>query len=111
VEGVLLGVAGKVRLPAFHRATPYRSDDGQVEVDALAEGDERWAVEIKWRGKLVGVKELQRLMAAAQSLVARPWAISRVGFTPEAVALAHQEGIMISGQAEIEQLAKAVRRP
>jgi hypothetical protein len=32
------------------------------------------------------------------------------GFTPEAEALAHQEGIMISGQAEIEQLAKAVLR-
>jgi hypothetical protein len=38
---------------------PYRSNDGQVEVDALAEGDERWVVEIKWRGKLAGVKELQ----------------------------------------------------
>ncbi len=110
VDGDLLGVAGKVRLPIFHDVAPYRSDDGQVEVDALAEGDERWAVEIKWRGKLTGVKELQELLAAAQSLAARPWIISRAGFTPEAQAFAHQEGIMTSGQAEIEQLAKTVRR-
>jgi hypothetical protein len=67
-------------------------------------------VEIKWRGKLVGRKELEKLLAAARTLTARPWAISRAGFTPEARALAQQEGIMISGQAEIEQLAKAILR-
>ncbi len=54
VDGNLLGLAGQVRLPAFHRIAPYRSSDGQVEVDALAEGDERWAVEVKWRGRLEG---------------------------------------------------------
>ena len=110
VDGNLLGVSGKVCLPTFHSAAPYRSHDGQVEVDALAEGDERWVVEIKWRGKLVGVKELQGLLSAAQSLAARPWTISRAGFTPEARTFAHEEGIMLSGQAEIEQLARMVRR-
>jgi hypothetical protein len=65
-------------------------------------------VEIKWRGKLVGRKKLEKLRAAARILTARPWAISRAGFTLEARALAHQEGIMISSQAEIEQLAKEV---
>jgi predicted transcriptional regulator len=111
VDGNLLGVSGKVCLPTFHSAAPYRSHDGQVEVDALAEGDARWVVEIKWRGKLVGVKELQELLSAAQSLAARPWAISRAGFTPEARTFAHEEGVMLSGQAEIEQLARMVRRP
>jgi hypothetical protein len=109
VDGSLFGIPGKVLLPTFGSVAPYQSEDGQVEIDALAEGDERWAVEIKWRGKLVGAKELQRLLAAAKSLVARPWAISRAGFTPEAETFAQQEGIMLSGQAEIEQLAKAVR--
>jgi hypothetical protein len=104
VDGDLLGLAGQVRLPAFHRVAPYRSADGQVEVDALAEGDERWAVEVKWRGRLAGVKELQQLLAVARSLSARPWFISRAGFTPEALAFARQEGIMVSGQAEVERL-------
>jgi hypothetical protein len=110
VDGHLLGIRGKVRLPTFDQATPYRSADGKVEIDALAEGNERWAVEIKWRAKLVGVKELQGLLEAAEGLAARPWAISKVGFTPEAETFAHEKGIMLSGQAEIEQLAKIVRR-
>jgi hypothetical protein len=110
VDGELLGLSGRMRLPAFRRVAPYRSDDGQVEVDALAEGEERWAVEIKWRGRLVGVKELQKLRVAAGGLSARPWFISRAGFTPKAEAFAQHEGIMISSQAEIERLAEIVHR-
>jgi hypothetical protein len=127
VEGDLLGLpAGKVRLPAFRQVASYRSDDGQVEVDALAEactepggvlspskgrsGEERWAVEIKWRGRLAGVKEVQKLLAAARILSAQPWFISRAGFTPEAEAFARRERIMISGQAEIERLAEIIHR-
>ncbi len=111
VDGNLLGLPGKVRLPTFDRVAPYRSGDGQVELDALAEGDERWAVEIKWRGRLTGVKELQKLLTAARSVAARPWAISRAGFTPEAQAFARENGIMTSGEAEIRQLARIARRP
>lgn len=119
VDGDLLGLpADKVRLPVFRRVDSYRSDDGQVEVDALAEAcietdqssDERWAVEIKWRGRLAGVKELQKLLTAAESLTARPWFISRAGFTPEAEEFARREGIMISSQAEIKQLVDVIRR-
>jgi hypothetical protein len=118
VDGDLLGLPDRVQLPAFRRVAPYRSDDGQIEVDALAEahiepgrsGEECWAVEIKWRGRRAGVRELQRLRAAAASLGARPWFISRAGFTPDAQTLARQEGMMISGRAEIERLARIVRR-
>jgi len=111
VSGALLGLSGQTRLPTFRQIAPYRSADGQIELDALAEGDERWAVEIKWRGRLAGVKELQRLSLAAGTLGARPWFISRIGFTPEAEVLAHQEGTMISTQEQIERLAEVVRRP
>ncbi|HNS51836.1 MAG TPA: restriction endonuclease [Anaerolineae bacterium] len=111
VDGDLLGLPGRVALPTFHSVASYRSDDGQVEIDALAEGDERWAVGIKWRGRLAGVRELQKLLAAAESVAARPWAISRTGFTPEARAFAREEGIMTSGEAEIDQLARIIRRP
>jgi hypothetical protein len=112
VDGDLLGVPDSVQLPTFRRVAPYRSGDGQIEVDALAEiaGEDRWAVEIKWRGKRVGVKESEQLLAAAATLGARPWYISKAGFTPEAQTLARQEGMMISGQDEIERLARIVRR-
>ena len=42
--------------------------------------------------------------------LARPWFISRAGFTPEAEEFARREGIMISGKADIERLAEIVRR-
>jgi len=118
VDGDLLGLSGWIQLPTFHRVASYRSEDGQVEVDALAEartepgqsGEERWAVEIKWRGRLAGVKELQKLLVAARALMAQPWFISRAGFTPEAKEFARREGIMTSSQTEIERLAEVVRR-
>lgn len=109
VDGALLGLPGRMRLPAFRQVTPYRSADGRTEVDALAEDGERWAVEIKWRGKLAGLKEVQRLARAAQTLSARPWFISRAGFTPEAEAYARQEGIMRSTRDDIEALARIAR--
>jgi predicted RecB family endonuclease len=110
VDGDLLGLSRRVRLPAFHQVSAYRSDDGQVEIDALTEGEEKWAVEIKWRGRLVGVKELQKLLVAAETLTARPWFISRAGFTPEAEVFARREGIMFSSQTQIERLAEVIRR-
>jgi AAA+ ATPase superfamily predicted ATPase len=108
VAGALLGVPDTVQLPTFRRVASYRSEDGQVEVDALAEGDERWAVEIKWRGKTAGLKEVQKLARAAQVLSARPWFISKAGFTPGAKDYARIEGIMCSSREEIEALARIV---
>jgi hypothetical protein len=109
VDGALLGVTGTVRLPTFDRVAPYRSADGQVEVDALAENGERWAVEIKWRGRLAGIKEVQKLTRVARSLSARAWFISRAGFTPEALEHARREGMMVSTRKEIEALAGLVQ--
>jgi hypothetical protein len=108
VNGALLGVAGTARLPAFDRVAPYRSADGRVEVDALAEDGERWAVEIKWRGRLAGLQEVQKLARVARSLSARAWFISRAGFTPEAQEYARREGMMVSTRREIEALAGLV---
>ena len=109
VDGVLLGVTGTVRLPTFDRVAPYRSADGQVEVDALAEDGERWAVEIKWRGRLSGKKELEKLAANARSLTAKPWFISKLGFTQEALEFARHNNMMFSSQADLEALARLVR--
>lgn len=79
-----------------------------MEVDALAEGDERWAVEVKWRGKAAGEKELESLAAKARELMARSWFISRAGFTPAARAYAADRGILISTGADLEKLERAV---
>jgi hypothetical protein len=71
-------------LPTFTQVAPYRSADGQVEEDALAEAvnGERWAVELKWHAtrKVVGEKELTALAAKAQSLHAQPWCLSGSGW-------------------------------
>jgi AAA+ ATPase superfamily predicted ATPase len=112
VNGALLGTSGSIQLPAFVHVAPYRSPDGQVEVDALAEcdqsepveGEERWAVEIKWRGKAAGKKELVALLQKAHTLNARPWFISRSGFTPQARAFAGEHGMLISSRADLERL-------
>ncbi|MBN2388212.1 MAG: winged helix-turn-helix transcriptional regulator, partial [Anaerolineales bacterium] len=109
VDGRLFGVDGLVKLPVFERVAPYLSPDGQVQVDSLAENHERWAVEIKWRGRLSGKKELEKLAANARSLSAKPWFISRLGFTQEALGFARQNGWLLSSQADLESIAKLVR--
>ena len=114
VDGQLFGMDGLVKLPVFERVAPYLSPDGQVQVDSVAEtGDaenhERWAMEIKWRGRLSGKKELEKLAANARSLSAKPWFISKMGFTQEALEFARHNGMMLSSQADLEALAKLVR--
>lgn len=119
VDGRLLGLSGTLQLPVFERAAPYLSPDGQVQIDSVAEssaaesGDpepgERWAVEIKWRGRLSGKKELEKLAANARLVSAKPWFISKSGFTPEAIDYARQNDIMFSNQTDLETLAKLVR--
>ena len=111
VDGALLGTSAPVQLPAFVRVEPYRSPDGQIQVDALAEtseaeNGERWAVEVKWRGKAVGKKELAALLQKARSLNARPWCVSRSGFTPAAREYATAHSILISTRVALEELER-----
>jgi uncharacterized protein len=108
VDGRLFGGEGLVKLPVFERVASYLSPDGQVQVDSLAENHVRWAVEIKWRGRLSGKKELEKLAANARSLSARPWFISKMGFTQEALEFARHNDMLLSSQADLEVLAKLV---
>jgi hypothetical protein len=108
VKGSWLGHSGSFQLPTFENATSYCSPDGRMEVDALAEGDERWAVEVKWRGRAAGEKELESLAVKARQLMARSWFISRAGFTPAARTFAAAHGILISTRADLEKLERAV---
>jgi len=108
VDGALLGRAGPLHIPKFVRVEPYRSSDGRIEIDALAENDERWIVEVKWRRRRVGQKELKRLLELAEQFQARPWCISQAGFTPEAIAYAEHHGILLSDGHDLAALERAV---
>jgi AAA+ ATPase superfamily predicted ATPase len=112
ISGALLGLPEEeVTLPTFNSVAAYCSADGQVEVDALAEDNTagiRWAVEIKWRGKTAGQKELANLLQKTQRLNARPWFISRSGFTSGALAYAAKEGILLSDRLDLKRLSKIV---
>jgi hypothetical protein len=110
VDGEFLGVKGIFRLPVFERVSPYLSQDGQVEVDALAEGEGvRWVIEIKWRNKQTGLKEIQKLLQKAQILDGQAWYISQAGFTGDAIAFAQRNQIFYSSQPQIEALAKRIK--
>jgi hypothetical protein len=94
------------QLPVFERVAPYRSSDGQVEVDVLVEGSQCWVIEIKWRNKLAGVKEMQKLLHNARVLDGHAWYISQAGFTSEAITFAQENLILYSHRRHIEELAK-----
>jgi hypothetical protein len=73
VDGSLLGISKPSTLPTFHTVGEYLLPDGQVQLDALAEAAERdrWAAEVKWRNRRVGVKELELLRQRAKALSAQ----------------------------------------
>jgi len=117
VEGRLLGLPEAViQLPLVVNADTYRSPDGQVELDAVARtatGD-TWVVEVKWGGRQVSRRELERLQASAKSAqLPAPvtlWYISRSGFSQGARDYAHDHGILLTGRAGFGTLERAVNR-
>jgi AAA+ ATPase superfamily predicted ATPase len=106
VDGSIFGVSDPVTLPKFERVSEYTSPDGQVQLDAVARASVgvKWFVEVKWRTKRVGNKELARLLAHVQAEAAQGWFISRARFTEEAAELAQKEGLFYSDGQAIDQL-------
>jgi predicted transcriptional regulator len=109
VPGAYLGQTDPIPVPAFTGIEPYRSPDGQTEIDALAENGERWAVEVKWRQKRVGRSELEQLLTTAASLQARSWCVSQAGFTSDALTFAAENAILISNAEDLAALTKLAR--
>jgi hypothetical protein len=69
-DAVQVHRTARAGLPIFSppgAVTAYRSPDGQTELDALAMAVDglRWVVEIKWRSKAAGDKELVARVALA----------------------------------------------
>lgn len=117
IPGALLGQQGELALPSVRSVDGYRSPDGQVELDALAElapnaarpQGGRWAVSVKWRSKRAGRKELEQLAQHAAYLGAEGWIIARDGFTPDALNYASHTGILTSSGEDLVQLAKLLK--
>src|SRR5512145_425934 len=63
------GVSDPILLPKFDQVNEYLSLDGQVQIDAVGQvpGGVKWIVEVKWRSKRVGQKEMERFLARAQA--------------------------------------------
>jgi AAA+ ATPase superfamily predicted ATPase len=97
-----------VTLPVFQDVKGEVSLDGQIELDAIGEGQERWVVEVKWRNKRAGIKELEKLHQRAQERVARGWFVSRTGFSAAAVQFAVENGIFITDKDGLEILRKQI---
>ena len=106
VDGNLFGLSGKLALPTFTRVEPYVAADNAYELDALTEGDERWAVEIKWRNRRADYSDVSSFHAQALDLNARPWFIAKTGLTLAAEEYAREKGVLISTERELQALAE-----
>ena len=110
----LTGDTGAVRLPAFTRVAAYQSQDGQIELDALAEGPAPWLVEVKWRNRPVSRADLEgfaqktRIVVERLKLANAPtlWVVSGGGFKASALAYAAEAGILVSAAQDMQELAE-----
>lgn len=108
ISGEVFHTLGEVTLPLFEDVEDEVSLDGQIELDAIGEGQERWVVEVKWRNKRAGIKELEKLVRHAQERAARGWFVSRTGFSADAVQYAIENDIFITDKDGLEILRKQI---
>jgi hypothetical protein len=111
IPGDLLGTTGSVAVPHFTAIERYLSADGQVELDALARGDESWAVEVRWQVGPASQADLERFAAKAADVpIARRWFIARGGFRPQAIACAQAAGIYLTDHEAYRRLREQAGR-
>lgn len=115
VEGCLLDRPGAVvQLPQVVSVDTYRSPDGQVELDALARtaAGGTWVVEVKWGGRQIGRRELERLQTNMQAVPLQGpmtlWYISRSGFSQGARGYAREHGILLTDHEGFETLIRLI---
>ena len=116
VGGSLMDQTYDVKIPAFAQVTSYVSSDGQIEFDALGEiakekdreDYDNWIVEVKWRQKRVGRKDLESLTERAKPFRARVWCVSRAGYTQEALDFARAHDVLVSTGEDLKKLQKIV---
>ncbi len=110
VSGRLFGLPGEIVLPVFHSVKVYEQAD--LEMDALAENGEPWAVEIKWQNEPATRKDLEAFVVKAGRLptaqAPRLWFIARAGFRDSAIRYAREKGIALSSQRDLQTLAESL---
>lgn len=111
-NGGWFGQKERIRLPSFQSVHSYKSKDGQVELDAIAieASGRNWVVEVKWKNKRAGRKELEKLLRHAQEHNAQGWYISKAGFTSEAERFAASQGLYFSDDAAIRELTGFIQK-
>jgi hypothetical protein len=111
IPGDLLGTIGSVAVSSFTAIERYLSTDGQVELDALARGDESWAIEVRRQVSPASQADLKRFAAKAADVpIARRWFIARGGFRSQAVAYARTAGIYLTDHEAYRQLRELAGR-
>lgn len=109
IDGKVFGTKGNVRLPEFSKIRRYISKDGKTEIDVLATNRVKWAVEIKWKNKAAGVKEIEAFFRKASPLSDKFWYIARTGFTKGATEFASKKGILLSSERDIDALLNELK--
>jgi hypothetical protein len=99
-------------IPIFSEVNRYQTEDDQVELDVLAtdlSGND-WILEVKWKNKRAGKKELAKLVEHVQDRKAQGWYISKAGFTSDALFYAMGQGGCVSDEAGLKELKKALSK-
>lgn len=108
MSGHLFGLPGEIVLPVFHSVKAY--EQAGLQMDALAENGESWAVEIKWQNEPATRKDLEAFVAKTGRLPGesahRLWFIARAGFRDSAIRYAREKGIALSNQRDLQTLAE-----
>ena len=117
VNGDLFGTNGTVELPKFEKVENYSSEDGQVEIDLVCTNNETWFVEIKWKNRSAGVKDIRQFYTKVKDRsekndvneVHRLWFISKSGFTRAALEFSYVNNIFVSSKRELESIEAILR--
>ena len=112
LEGGWFGLpGGGLQLPVVVEVQPQRSPNGQTELDAVARSaaGETWIVEVKWRSKRAGQKEVQQLHHRALALNAQAWLVSRAGFTSYAAHYAAANHLFISDENDLQRIRACLK--
>ena len=112
VAGRWFGSEQPIKLPEFSEVNRYQTEDGQVELDVLATASSGlgWIVEVKWKNKRAGRKDLAKLVEQALGRKAQGWYISKAGFTSDALTYAMEQEIYVSDEAGLHELKKVLTK-
>jgi len=112
---------GSLRLPKFNKVehrTGLIVEGESIEFDLLAEGEETWLIEVKYRRRPVTRKDVDKFVAKLSRLKGwraplgvgkRLWFFSRHGFDDEAAARLRELKIMHSDISGFNALCRAVK--